>query len=181
MRPILAIVACLFLVSPVQAQFKTPVRNVLKKYFGPNCQAQSAGFVVVGQIESDGAVVTSVGPVVDPALSMAPTLPSVEPFPQVLESTVEKSIAAGRDFRSALLKAARQERGQSLTVGEYFQIFVGSLNAAKLEQAKLAVADSAIQDGVLPADQAIGAIDWAKLIELIIKYLPMILDLFKGK
>ena len=178
--------------SPAQAQ---PVRNVFKKCFGKDCQqqTQSAGYVV-GQLDTDGAPITSVGPVVDMFASSAVPVVVVNPLTTVatptyappLPAVTEASIiaqtssgASARDFRSALLKAARQERGQSLTVGEYFAIFVGSLNPQKLEQAKLAVVDSAVQDGAIAESQAIGAIDWEKLIELIIKYLPMILDLFK--
>ena len=172
-----------------------PVRNVLKKCFGKDCQqqTQSAGYVV-GQFDSDGATIISVGPVVDPYASSAVPVVVVNPLtsvaaptyappvPAVTEASIIAQAPAGasaRDFRSALLKAARQERGQSLTIGEYFAIFVGSLNPQKLEQAKLAVVDSAIQDGAIAESQAVGAIDWEKLIELIIKYLPMILDLFK--
>lgn len=177
---LVGLIVVLGFAGSVEAQ---PVRNVIKKCFGKDCeQTQTQGFAV-GQFDpSDGALIVSVGPFADPVPSLAPAVPAVNEVSIISQSVQAPAAAMGasaRDFRSALLKAARQERGQSLTVGEYFAIFVGSLNPQKLEQAKLAIIDSGVQDGAITDAQAVGAIDWEKLIELIIKYLPMILDLFK--
>jgi hypothetical protein len=189
-----AIVCLLGGVSDAQVlkRLAAPVKQ-LAQCFGPNCQqSQTFGGFVVGQRDADGAVITSVGPVADPA----PMSPAAFSNPATADdythmhdymSSAAKSVgqvsALGfrSDFRQSLLKAARSERGKSLTAGEYFAIFVGSLNPAKMETARLAVIDSAIQDGVLTQADAAGAIDWEKLFELLIKYLPMILDLFTGK
>lgn len=178
----LALLAVSLMASTSHAQI---LRRVFQSCDGNgNCQSQS-------QVESsamydtDGARIISFGPVGSSILQPTPA-----PLAEIAQApTLAGSIGAvgapakatARDFRQALLKAARQERGASLTLGGYWDIFVGSLNPQKLELAKLAVFDSGVQDGVIPASASIGAIDWERLIELIIKYLPQILDLFTSQ
>lgn len=171
--------------STAEAQVLKKIVSPVKKAaqcIGGACrqqqQAQPAG-VVVGQVEPDGAIVTSVGPYPDPVPSQ-PSVASASPTPA--PAVPEQSIIQGRsraDFRQVLLKAARSERGQSLSVADYFTLFRGSLDPKKVEEARLTILDSAVQDGVISEGEAIGALDWSQLFELIIKYLPLLLELFR--
>lgn len=189
MRPLIAFFLVCVLSQVGLAQ--QPVRSILQKCFGPNCNQQSqawpdvrtsaitdwSGYIVTGGRDVDGAKIIAVGPVPDPVPTLAPALPPVASN-QAIGAPAEMS---RMDFRQAVLKAARQERGVSLGFAEYWAVFRGSLKPQLVEEARQCVFDSGIQDGVIPVSQTIDAIDWAKLIELIIKYLPQIIDIFTGK
>lgn len=148
-RLLLAVVSVCLLGGVADAQYKTPVRNLAQKCFGPNCQAQSTGFFVVGQRDSLGDVITSVGPVVDPVPSMAPVLPQAE-----------VSIMAVGDrarLMRVMLAAARAAKA----------------SGASVEEIKSAMVDAALE--TLAASSQ--AIDIDKWIEIIEKLIPLILKL----
>lgn len=163
-RLLLAVVSVCLLGGVADAQNKTPVRNVLQKCFGPNCQAQSTGFLVVGQSDSRGGIVTWVGPVVDPVPSMAPPLPQAE-----------SSIMARRsDFRQVFLKAVKKARDEGeINAFQHGRLVVASLRPRELANIQAWVHENAIQEGLASAQ----APDWDAIISFIEKLIPLIIQL----
>jgi len=175
-RCFLPVVFLVLFSSVGSAQFKTPVRNALQKCFGPECQ-QSAGFVV-GQVDpSDGALIVSVGPFVDLAPSMAPSLPVVGEVSIVNSADVSMLRVGNRmAFRKSLLAAGRNARDSGQITGlEFFLLSAASRNPATLEKMQAAVHEAAIEEGLATTQ----AIDWDSLIEFIEKLIPIIIKLIE--
>jgi hypothetical protein len=74
-----------------------------------------------------------------------------------------------RQFKRALLEAARKaRRSGEISMGQHLAVIALAQRPAKLEELKTSVHELAIEDGLATAT----AIDWMKLIELIIRVLP---------
>lgn len=117
----------------------------------------------VGGRDHDGALISSVGSTVDPAIKAAATS-VVEPL----------SISDNRKFRRALLEAGRKARDSGeITAIEFFMLSAASRNPRVLDKMQAAVHEAAIEEGLATAQ----AIDWDSLISFIEKLIPIIIKL----
>ena len=163
---------CLLAVLPVGSIAEAqPVRKVLQKCFGLNCQQQQAvdgQAVVVNQYDPiDGALIVSVGPSVDLLPSMV--IPSVAP------ALPEASImSARRDFRQSFLVAVKQARDAGdITAFQHGRLVVASLRPRELANIQAWVHENAIQEGLATTQ----APDWSAIISFIKELIPLIIQL----
>lgn len=123
----------------------------------------SGGGFAVGQLDKDGAVISSIGSTVSPTIAQVGTQ-AIQPL------AIGDRIA----FRRALLEAARQaKKNGDITAVEFFLLSAASRNPATLDKMQQAVHEAAIEDGLATAQ----AIDWNSLIEFIERLIPIIIKL----
>jgi len=170
--------SCLFSSSaeaqPLKKVF-APVKK-LAQCVGGNCQqsATVTGFVVVGQADTDGAIVTYTGPVVDPVPNMAPL--AFVPMPSLAPTLpAESSILAKRaDFRQVFLKAVRKARDDGeINAFQHGRLVVAALRPRELANIQAWVHENAIQEGLASAQ----APDWNAIIDFIERLIPLIIQL----
>lgn len=119
------------------------------------------GGFVVGQRDSDGAVITSIA--TSPTVAKSGT--------QVVE---QLAIGDRIKFRRSLLAAAKQARNAGdITPAQYFLLSAASRNPLVLDRIQQAVHEAAIEEGLATAQ----AIDWDSLIGFIEKLIPIIIQL----
>ena len=133
----------------------------------------SSGGFGVGTVLADGAIVTSVGVTV--VTSEAPA--SVEGLESrgMLTDWIDRR-SNKLEFRKALFEAIKQAKDRGV-IDDFKAFAIRGLSymPGNLEIMQASLHEAAISEGMAAPQK----IDWEKLIELIIKYLPYILDLFK--
>ena len=135
---------------------------------------QCAPVFGVGSLDSDGAVVTYVGPVADPVPN-SPAPLAVVPMPTLAPPVDEVSILAKRsDFRQAFLKAVREARDKGdITAFQHGRLIVAALRPRELANIQAWVHENAIQEGLATAQ----APDWGAIIDFIERLIPLIMQL----
>lgn len=139
--------------------------------------SMSLGFAVLDGLSSPAAEPPkpATWPVVIPAGQ------SVE-YPARTSTPDSAAPAAARplQFRAALLAAAQDaHRDGKLTRWQLAKIRLASLNPKIAAELQDCVTDEAVSAGLIPEAAAAeaGSFDWSKLKELILKLLPLILDI----
>jgi len=131
----------------------------------------SSGNLAVGMIYR-GEIVASIG---------SPIVESMQSDSNLMAGPIRERIGSNRQFRKVLLEAASKAVSDgTLSEARYNALRLQSLSPRKLEEIKSQVGSFAAEEGVLSSAVGIdwSKIDWEKLMTFIVKWLPVIINLF---
>ena len=162
--PVQACQACNPMPNYASSAYSAPV--ISSRSFGSGGSAVnggSTGGFAVGQRDSDGAIISSIGSTVSPTIVKAGTQ-AIEPL----------AFGDRIKFRRTLLAAAKQAReAGDITPAQYFMLSAASRNPNTLDKMQAAVHEAAIEEGLATTQ----AVDWDALIGFIEKLIPIIIQL----
>lgn len=154
----------------VASSYAVPSSPVVVRSGGSSGSATSfgsSGGFAVGQRDSDGYVITSIGSTISPSIAAPATQP-------VAQGIAPLAIGDRIAFRRSLLEAARNARKSGeITSIQFFMLSAASRNPAVLDKMQQAVHEAAIEEGLATTQ----AINWDGLISFIEKLIPIIIQL----